>query len=69
MTEPLIAVPSREIQDKFESSVRPLRGTMKALIRMNAQLGVITDLLLPKLVTGQIDVSKLDLGALVDSVA
>jgi len=40
------------------------------LRRQGANLSAMRDLLLPKLVTGQIDVSSLDLDALVgDSVA
>lgn len=41
----------------------------RVLVQSSRKLATIRDLLLPKLVTGQIDVSNLDLDALVDSVA
>ncbi len=51
-----------------EAVASPLRMARLLCIK-NQQLAGIRDLLLPKLVTGQIDVSKLDLDALTESVA
>jgi len=60
--------PSREIDREFEQVVGPLHQMIWTLRERSAGLGMIRDLLLPKLVTGQIDVSKLDLDALVGAV-
>ncbi|MDL9947079.1 restriction endonuclease subunit S [Gordonia sp. ABSL11-1] len=70
MTEPRIILPPQGVQVAFNDAVRPLRETMRNLTQNNAKLTALRDLLLPKLVTGQIDVSALDLDALVgDRVA
>ncbi|WP_287002122.1 MULTISPECIES: restriction endonuclease subunit S [Gordonia] len=66
----LLPVPSRDIADAFESSMEAVFSQVAVLTDEAEQLGHLRDLLLPKLVTGQIDVSTLDLGALVgDRVA
>lgn len=65
-----MAVPPPELADKFEVYARPLFETAYWLSLQARQLSSLCDLLLPKLVAGQIDVSSLDLDALVeDSVA
>ena len=69
MTEPFIALPTLEIQAQFDSAVQPLRLLLNNLVESSARLSAIRDLLLPKLVSGQIDVSELDLDAVVESVA
>ncbi|PZS16195.1 MAG: hypothetical protein DLM57_11215 [Pseudonocardiales bacterium] len=70
MTEPRIVLPPQQTQEAFEAMVRPLRSLMTRLVQASAALGAVRDSLLPKLVTGQIDVSSLDLDVLVkDSVA
>ncbi len=51
-----------EVSDTLGGSVESLRQQLN-------QLASIRDLLLPKLVTGEIDVSQLDLDAVVGSVA
>jgi len=55
----ILAIASKVLADAADQSC--------ALAQSGRQLAAIRDLLLPKLVTGQIDVSKLDLDALVDS--
>jgi type I restriction enzyme S subunit len=47
----------------------PLFAQVDTLNRESARLAALRDLLLPKLVTGQIDVSGLDLDALVEAGA
>ncbi len=61
MTEPLIVLAPMSIQDSFVDAVRPLRETMRTLTQSNARLAAIRDQLLPRLVTGQIDVTSLNL--------
>ena len=61
MTEPSIVVPSTEILGRFDDAVRPLRKLMNSLLAQNAVLREARDLLLPRLVSGELDVSELDL--------
>lgn len=68
MTEPLIVLPTSEVQAQFDSAVGPLRSLLNTLIRHNAQLSALRDFLRPKLITGQIDVSQLDIDEMVESV-
>jgi len=61
-------LPPQDVVEAFREAVTPVEGDVRLLEKSSRNLGVIRDLLLPKLVTGQIDVSDLDLDALVDSV-
>lgn len=65
MVEPEIVVPPTRIQDAFESVVGPLRAEMTALIKTTAKLSELQGQLLPKLVSGQVDVTTLDLEAVI----
>jgi type I restriction enzyme S subunit len=69
MTEPSVALPPASIQEDFRKTIEPIRSSMTSLVEATATLSRIRDLLLPKLVTGQIDVSSLDLDRLVEEVA
>jgi type I restriction enzyme, S subunit len=69
MTEPLVAMPPILLQQNFVTVILPLRQNLSGLLRWNNSLVTIRDVLLPKLVTGQIDVSSLDLDALLEGVA
>jgi type I restriction enzyme, S subunit len=62
-------VPSLEIDNAFDRLVRPMHELTWSLARQNDELTSLRDMLLPKLVTGQIDVSSLDLDALLEGVA
>lgn len=65
-----IILPPRRLQYLYSDSALPLADLAVSLERENQRLAVIRDLLLPKLVSGGIDVSALDLDALVgDRVA
>jgi type I restriction enzyme S subunit len=55
--------------DAFTSVVGPLLREADNLILQNGTLTRMRNLMLPKLVTGQIDVSALDFDAMVESVA
>ena len=60
----LLAVPPRNLADKFETMMEPLFSQAAVLMDGVGSLQALRDVLLPKLVTGQIDVSSLDLDAL-----
>jgi type I restriction enzyme S subunit len=62
-------LPSPEVIEAFRNAVTPVEGEVRVLEHSTRNLEAVRDLLLPKLVTGQIDVSNLDLDVLVGSVA
>lgn len=65
-----IPKPPLGLQKSFADTISPLRESMSALRLGTDHLEGLRDLLLPKLVSGQIDISSLDLDALVgDQVA
>lgn len=59
-------IPPASLLDAYEEAVDPLGVEAYALSKQSDSLATLRDLLLPKLVTGQIDVSTLDLDALVE---
>lgn len=63
----LVATPPIPLARQYEQLVSPAFAMACSLARMNRTLAEIRDLLLPKLVTGKIDVSRLDLDALVEA--
>jgi type I restriction enzyme, S subunit len=70
LSEVVMAVPPPEVVDQFSSLVEPMDTSVLVCQRMSRNLESTRDILLFKLVTGQIDVSSFDLMALVeDSVA
>lgn len=64
-----LRVPSDELLDSFHRTVSPMTELVTTLRREFVLLAAARDILLPKLVTGQIDVSSLDIDAPVESVA
>jgi type I restriction enzyme S subunit len=64
-----LVVPTGPALQEFAAIAWPLIEPVSRLLHQNRKLVGIRDLLLPKLVTGEIDVSQLDLDALVGSVA
>ncbi len=58
-------IPPPGLLQAFQETVDPLGKQASALSQQNVNLADLRDLLLPKLVTGQLDVSKLDLEPLV----
>ncbi|MDD1475472.1 restriction endonuclease subunit S [Arthrobacter sp. H16F315] len=58
-------LPQLDLLDSFQALVEPLGSEAAALSLQSEKLTELRDALLPKLVTGQIDVSKLDLDALI----
>jgi len=69
LRDALVTVPDRATSQGFQASVRPAIALADQLDEQQRALAAIRDLLLPELVTGQIDVSELDLDALVEAVA
>ena len=62
MTEPDVVVPPALVLEQFDEAVRPVRSLINNLLEQNAVLREARDLLLPRLVSGELDVSELDLG-------
>lgn len=61
-----IAVPPIELKGKFNEAVGSMCGLIENLLRQNEVLAEARDLLLPRLISGELDVSDLDLS--LDSV-
>jgi type I restriction enzyme S subunit len=63
-------VPAQQVLEAHRAATEALEEQVHVLERQTRNLSALRDLLLPKLVAGQIDVSALDLDALVeDTVA
>lgn len=56
-----ILKPSDEVMRKFNDLAEPLFKTIKVLQHKNINLRQTRDLLLPKLISGEIDVENLDI--------
>lgn len=59
-----VVCPPASLIERWDTWVVPMFETLEALRAQSARITAIRDLLLPKLVTGQVDVSKLDLDGL-----
>lgn len=59
-----IFIPSPEIITNFTNNVSPMMHKMAANALENIKLAQLRDTLLPKLMSGEIDVSKVDIGDL-----
>lgn len=57
--EAMIIVPQGGVLSHFDEAVAPMRSLIRRLERKNANLRAQRDLLLPKLVSGEIDVSEI----------
>ncbi|MXW97485.1 MAG: restriction endonuclease subunit S [Acidimicrobiaceae bacterium] len=57
-----LLLPGQREMDSFEDSVEPMMSLLKNLLQQNQVLLEARDLLLPRLVSGELDVSELDLG-------
>lgn len=54
-----VAQPDLEVIQEFQKSVEPMFTTIKVLEQKNANLRITRDLLIPKLISGELDVSNL----------
>lgn len=52
-------LPSLKLLNQFETAVEPFLGEIENLTKKNSNLRKTRDFLLPKLISGEIDVSKL----------
>lgn len=59
--------PPPGVADAFERKAGPMLDTVFQLARHNVALAALRDLLLPRLVTGQLDISDIDLGDLISA--
>lgn len=66
LREFLILLPPRDRQEEFAHTVTPLLDLAFALEREAVQVEVVRDRLMPKLVTGELEVDALDLDVLVE---
>ena len=64
LTEPQVVVPSQEFAALFDSRIGALRGELTTRVEQSAALAATRDLLLPRLVTGRLDISEIDLSGL-----
>jgi type I restriction enzyme S subunit len=62
-----VVVPRPDVRTRFADRSWPLLSQADELLQWNLALTKIRDLLLPRLVSGQIDVSALDLDALIEN--
>lgn len=62
----LLALPPQHVMSEFDATASPIRQMIGRLQAQSAALAGARDVLLPKLVTGQIDVARLDLDELVE---
>ena len=56
-----LVIPSEEVRKRFEGVINSLRRSLNSLLEKNVNLRQTRDLLLPKLISGEIDVSELDI--------
>lgn len=61
LRELLVLLPTHEIQTKFDEHVRPLFDLIEHLDALNRNLHATRELLLPKLISGEIDLSNLSI--------
>jgi type I restriction enzyme S subunit len=54
-------IPDTEIREHFETMISSIRQMLNVLLEKNANLQATRDLLLPRLVTGKLDVSELEI--------
>jgi len=64
-----IALAPQDLRSTFDAMVEPALYEVAALRRHNRQLAATRDLLLPRLVAGQLDISDIDLGELLSESA
>lgn len=59
-----MSIPDKEILRRFDEMTRGAHRLASHLASGNRSLAATRDLLLPRLVTGRLDISNVDLGAL-----
>lgn len=61
-----VALPPIAVQQQFVKAVTPIRAGIAAGMEAARSLAHTRDLLLPRLVTGRLDIAELDLSGLVE---
>lgn len=61
LKEEEIVLPHSSISQMFDSVIFPMRNQIKTLKQKNIHLRQTRDLLLPRLISGELDVSELDI--------
>ncbi len=61
IAETRLAVPTRDIQESFASAAAPVRKLAVVLASKNSNLSRTRDLLLPKLMSGEVDVERMSI--------
>lgn len=61
MTEPAVLLPPLSVQEAFVDIVRPIRQLLTNLVEKKAELASARDLLLPRFLSGDLDVAALDM--------
>jgi type I restriction enzyme S subunit len=61
LKEESFVLPVKSIADLFDQFVSPMRDQLRSLMQKNTILRRTRDLLLPKLISGEVDVSQLDI--------
>lgn len=56
-----ILVPNKAVIDKFEEIVAPIDSQIRVNYEQNCRLEILRDTLLPKLMSGELDVSEIDI--------
>jgi type I restriction enzyme S subunit len=56
-----IAVPDKDLQERFDSAIAPFHKKMEQLTKANALLARARDTLLPRLISGKLSVENLDI--------
>lgn len=56
-----VVVPTKAVLDTFDGIVAPNLDLAKCIVTMNNRLATTRDLLLPRLVSGELDVSELEI--------
>jgi type I restriction enzyme S subunit len=67
LSEVAIAVPTQDLMSLFSDQVRPIHQQLATLQSVTRKLIAARDLLLPRLLTGKLDISEVDLGVLTPS--
>ncbi len=67
LSEMPVKLPTTSVSEAFAARVQPLLEMAQKLADQTQPLAALRDLLLPKLIAGQIDVSRLDLDAMTEA--
>ncbi|NOQ36085.1 MAG: hypothetical protein GQ569_09350, partial [Methylococcaceae bacterium] len=64
-----VVIPRKQIVDNYDKTVIPLLKLIRKLLKQNQLLKEARDILLPRLMTGMIDVDNLDIPEAINNTA